>query len=142
MSDSERILPTDHAGMEVLDSTECLRLLGSVPVGRIAYVADGAPQIFPVTFRLVEDRIVFRSTVGSKLDSAEMGRHVAFEVDGWDPATRSGWSVVARGTLFDVTDAERIAALQTAGLEPWLDARAMRWIEVRVQELSGRRLPR
>lgn len=142
MAESERILPTDHAGMEVLDSEECFRLLDSVPVGRIVYVADGGPQIFPVTYRLSDQKIVFRSAIGSKLDSAEMARSVAFEIDGWDPASHEGWSVVARGHVHDVTDPDRLAILEDLDLEPWLAGHNMQWIEIRIEELSGRRLPR
>ena len=32
--------PTDHAGLEVLPFDVCLRLLASVPVGRVGFVAD------------------------------------------------------------------------------------------------------
>jgi hypothetical protein len=33
--------PTDHAGLEILPFDECLRLLASVPVGRVGFFADG-----------------------------------------------------------------------------------------------------
>ncbi len=33
--------PTDQAGLETLPFDECLRLLASVPVGRVGFFADG-----------------------------------------------------------------------------------------------------
>jgi nitroimidazol reductase NimA-like FMN-containing flavoprotein (pyridoxamine 5'-phosphate oxidase superfamily) len=131
----------DHAEMEILSSDECFRLLGSVPVGRIAFVADGRLQIFPVTFAVTGKRIALRSAVGSKLDAAEMARDVAFEADQWRDEDRSGWSVMAEGRVRAVTDEDRIAALEQVELEPWLAGTDMRWIEIVVSDISGRRLP-
>lgn len=132
---------SDHASMEVLSLEECFGLLGYTPVGRIAFLADGAVQIFPINYKVDGERIVFRSPVGSKLDAAEMGRRVTFEADQWDPPTRSGWSVVASGHIREVDDADRLANLEELGLEPWLDHPQMNWIEIVVEDISGRRLP-
>lgn len=129
---------TDHSRMEVLSSTECFELLSTVPIGRLAYVADGAPQIFPIAFGVQGSRIVFRSATGSKLDAAEMQRQVAFEADAWDPATRSGWSVVVRGMARHVTDADDLSRLD---FKPWLANEGMEWVEILVEDISGRRLP-
>lgn len=132
----------DHAHMEVLSSDECFSLLGSVPVGRVAFVADGDVQLFPVTFVLHNRQIVFRSAMGTKLDAAEMARHVTFEADSWDAPTQSGWSVLATGRVHAVTDADRVAEFERLGLHPWLDpGEEMGWIEIHVDEISGRRLP-
>jgi len=38
---------TDHAGLEILPFDECLRLLASVPVGRVGFIADGELVILP-----------------------------------------------------------------------------------------------
>lgn len=132
---------TDHARMALLSSEESFELLETVPVGRIAFVADGAMQIFPVTFRISSHRIVFQSAIGSKLDAAEMARSVAFEADAWDQSTQAGWSVVVRGQAHTVADVERLAQLDALGLEPWLKGAEMKWVEIAVADISGRRLP-
>lgn len=133
---------TDHANMQVLSSDECFSLLGSVPVGRVAFIAEGGVQLFPVTFVIHDRQIVFRSAMGSKLDAAEMARNVTFEADSWDAPTQSGWSVLATGRVHAVTDSERLAELERLGLDPWLNGgEEMGWIEVHVDEISGRRLP-
>lgn len=125
----------------MLTSDESFALLDSVPVGRIAFVADGAIQVFPVTFSVSATRIVFQSAIGSKLDAAEMARAVAFQADAWDEATRTGWSVLVRGPARIVADPERLAVLDDLGLEPWLGGEDMQWIEIPVADISGRRLP-
>lgn len=131
---------TDHARMALLSSEECFDCLQSVPVGRVAFLADGV-QVFPVTFQVSAHRIVFRSSMGFKLDAAEMNRTVAFQADDWDPSTRTGWSVLVRGPARTVSDPQRIAELDALGLDPWLNGEDMRWIEVVVADISGRRLP-
>lgn len=133
--------PSDHASMEVLSSEDCFELLRYTPVGRVAFLADGAIEIFPINYKVNGERIVFRSPIGSKLDAAEMGRRVTFEADQWDPQSKMGWSVVAGGQVREVNDDERLAELERLGLEPWLDHPQMNWIEIVVEDISGRRLP-
>jgi hypothetical protein len=40
--------PADHSGLEILPYDECLRLLGTVPVGRVSFLADGEIVVLPV----------------------------------------------------------------------------------------------
>lgn len=132
---------TDHARMELISTDESFALLQSRPVGRVAFVADGALQIFPVTYVVSDQRIAFQSSIGSKLDAAEMARAVAFEVDSWDEEARTGWSIVVRGPIHPVTDPNRLAALERLDHQPWLTDGEMQWVEITVADISGRRLP-
>jgi len=129
----DRVL--DHTGMEVLSPTECDELLASVPVGRVAFLDDGDPVILPVNFLWRGGVIIFRTSVGSKLDAAIRHRPVAFEVDDWD--SKSGWSVLVRGVAHEVLDG--IDELDSLGLEPWAAERD-RWVEIRPAEITGRRI--
>src|SRR4029450_3742200 len=90
--------------MEVLHHDECRRLLAERHLGRLAIPDFGGPVIFPVNYVFDQDLVVFRTDPGSKLDAATERESVAFEVDAVDEATRTGWSVVVRGTLADITD--------------------------------------
>ncbi len=92
-------MPTvdSRTGLEVLDRDECLRLLGSHPVGRVAVVVDAGPLIFPVNYALDGDSIVFRSDAGSKVSGASSGFPMSFEIDGIDEVLHTGWSVVVNG---------------------------------------------
>jgi hypothetical protein len=81
---------------------ECLELLGSQSVGRIAVIADGHVDIFPVNYGLDGDGIIFRTNLGTKTRGALAGE-VVFEVDVVEPDEQRGWSVVVRGIAEDIT---------------------------------------
>src|SRR6478735_1772933 len=95
-------LPLDHSGLGVLSTEECLDRLRSARVGRIAFVSDGEPVILPVNHGMDGDVVVFRTDAGSKLIAADDEVPVAFEVDGFDPDRRTGWSVLLRGVATSV----------------------------------------
>lgn len=135
----------DREGLEILGMDECLRLIARARVGRVAFMEAGEPLILPVNHALDRSNtIVFRSARGSKLDAAWGGHAVAFEVDGYDEASRIGWSVVVRGAADIVTDPRDYEHLESLGLRPWADAvPRVEWIRIRPTEISGRRiLPR
>lgn len=134
-------LPIDRLGLQVLPPEECWALIAATPVGRVALVDAGEPLIFPVTHGVHEHQVVFRTSGGTKLSSAEMNQPLAFEVDGWDPAVRQGWSVLVRGLGETVYEEAEVATLDALGTEPWLEA-ANRgtWVRILVDEISGRRL--
>ena len=66
-----RMYPTDHAGLEILPVDECLRLLASVPVGRVGFVADGEVVVLPVNHFVDGQDVIFRTAHGSKASAAE-----------------------------------------------------------------------
>lgn len=131
----------DRHGLEILDYEVCLELLASEPVGRVAFVEAGQPQVLPVNHLVRGSRIAFRTAAGSKLDAAVMGRQVAFEVDRYDEQDQSGWSVVVRGQASTVDDPELLAWLQDQHLHPWTDGEARPvWVVIRADDVSGRRI--
>jgi CBS domain-containing protein len=133
--------PTDRRGLTVLSLDECLERLRSTPVGRFAFVVRGAPVVLPVNHGLDGTTIVFRATWGSKLQVAQATGPVAYEVDGLDTATRSGWSVLVQGvaqTAYDEVDIERYERL---GVPIWAPADGdMVWVRLRPDDISGREL--
>jgi uncharacterized protein len=134
--------PVDRYGLEVIGYDECLELLGSQPIGRIAVVHDGVPTILPVTHTMIGASVMFRTRDGSKLEAAIMGRPAAFEVDSYDADLRSGWSVVVRGVVDMIDDPDRLAQLDEVDLVPWSDAAVDgRWVALQPQEVTGRRIP-
>jgi len=133
--------PTDHAGLEVLPFDTCLRLLASVPVGRIGFFADGELVILPVNHRVDGQDVVFRTAAGSKLSAVENGGLVVFEADSYDDLDRSGWSVVING-FAEVIDDDENGRLSSLGLHPWSTAvEHPFWIPIRPVSVSGRRMP-
>lgn len=133
--------PTDHTGLEIMAPEECNDKLASTSVGRVAFVADGDVTILPVNFRFHEGMIVFRTASGSKLEAASRHASVAFEVDGWDEATHTGWSVLAKGAAVEILSDEEANWLLDLDLRPWSDAIEHRWwVRIRPDEITGRKI--
>jgi nitroimidazol reductase NimA-like FMN-containing flavoprotein (pyridoxamine 5'-phosphate oxidase superfamily) len=134
--------PTEHAGLEVLPFTDCFRLLASVTVGRVGFDADGEVVILPVNHAVDGQDVVFRTARGSKLSAAAGQSVVAFEVDAYDPQTRSGWSVLVNGRAQVVYEDAEIQRLSRLGLDPWGPAGDRPfWVRIRPTAVSGRQIP-
>ena len=92
------VMSVDQAGLRVLTRTECLRLLGTVNVGRVALSHRALPMILPVHFRLGDDDCIrISTTVGTTLARATDQAVVAFEAEGPPGAVEPSWSVVVHG---------------------------------------------
>ena len=136
-----RKLATDEAGLEILHLGDMFRLLASVPIGRVGFMADDEVAVLPVMFQVDGQDVVFRTHAGSKLANMELGRYVCFEVDCYDPAERTGWSVVARGLVEKESEAA-CARLDAPGVESWGGGAQERlWMRIRPTAITGRRTP-
>ena len=131
----------DQAGVEVLEHDECVRLLSTCAVGRLGVVDAGQPVILPVNFLVTDDSIVFRTGAGTKLRHAQ-GSPACFEVDEIDPATQSGWSVLAVGRLEEVTDYDEaeVRRLRTLPLSPWAEGERSHWLRLVTTRVTGRQV--
>jgi nitroimidazol reductase NimA-like FMN-containing flavoprotein (pyridoxamine 5'-phosphate oxidase superfamily) len=134
----------DRVRLETLDRGECLKLLASVPVGRIGVSIAALPVILPINFALVGTNIVIRTVPGTKLDAATRRAVVAFEVDSYAPDGTWGWSVLVQGVCSEVTDAAERAALAASQLRPWAfqDGVAERVVRIETSFVNGRRFRR
>jgi nitroimidazol reductase NimA-like FMN-containing flavoprotein (pyridoxamine 5'-phosphate oxidase superfamily) len=103
-------------------------------------MADDEVAVLPVRFLVDGQDVVFRTYAGSKLSKIEDGHYVCFEVDAYDAAERTGWSVVARG-LVEKESAAACARLDTPGLESWGETSQERlWMRIRPTTVTGRRI--
>ena len=92
-----------------LTTDECLALLRSHGLARIAFAFEERIEIFPINYCLDGAIIVFRTGLGTKL-TVVGATTVAVEIDGWDPKSGIGWSVVAKGGTEEITsNAGRVA---------------------------------
>jgi nitroimidazol reductase NimA-like FMN-containing flavoprotein (pyridoxamine 5'-phosphate oxidase superfamily) len=128
-----------HASTVELSREECLGLLASVNVGRIAWISDGVPHILPVNHRVLHDQVVFRTASGSELGRQAIGAAVAFEVDNVDYGHLTGWSVVVNGTCRPVDDAQDRAVL-TDALTSWVEGAKEQVFTIEPTSITGRRL--
>ncbi len=129
-----------RTGLEELDREECLRLLGSAPIGRLAVVVAGRPLVFPVNFALDGESIVLRTDTGTKLHGAR-NAPVAFECDGIDPMYHTGWSVLVVDDIDEVIEPLDVARFERLPLGPWAPAPKPTWLRLRTHTITGRRIP-
>jgi nitroimidazol reductase NimA-like FMN-containing flavoprotein (pyridoxamine 5'-phosphate oxidase superfamily) len=136
-------LVLDRNGLQVLDREQCVRLLQRATVGRVGITSGALPAVLPVNFHVDDDRIVFRTGQGTKLDAATRDAVVAFEADEIDPAGRTGWSVMVTGVAQEVTDAGERQRLVEHVSPRWVPGDDGRVVAITMELVSGRRiLPR
>jgi nitroimidazol reductase NimA-like FMN-containing flavoprotein (pyridoxamine 5'-phosphate oxidase superfamily) len=128
--------------LEIVDRDECLRLMMTEEVGRIAFVHGGAAEVLPVNFVLDGDAIVFATAPGAKLSSVERGP-VTFEVDRVERATRSGWSVIVHGRAEEITAFENpilVERIRSLPLHPWAGGERTHLLRITPRTITGRRV--
>jgi hypothetical protein len=130
----------DDNGLEVLSAAECLMLAATMPVGRIAFSEQALPAIQPVNFVLDDGCVIIRTAEGTKLAAAIRNAVVAFEVDDFDTEARAGWSVTLVGRAESIRDTAECARLAGLPLRTWAAGARDRFIRIRPEVISGRRL--
>lgn len=131
-------MTADEPRFDVLLRPECLALLATRPVGRLAVAErdnELGPLVVPVNFLLDGDTIVFRSDSGDKLRL--LREHpVSFQVDEFDDLLREGWSVLVRGRAEPATPSQ----IERLHLHTWAPGEKATWIQLRPRRVSGRRI--
>jgi hypothetical protein len=126
--------------MEHLSLKECWELLRSTPVGRIGVLIDSAPEVYPVNHRVDGETILFRTDPGGKLHGLQRSPSVCFEVDGFDPITHEGWSVLVKGRATEVVGSEDLRLAEAEPLEYWGLGPKSHWVRIVAAEVTGRRV--
>lgn len=121
--------------MRALSAARSLRLLGGVPLGRIAFTSEAMPQIRPVNHALDDEDIIIRSHVGAAI-LATHGQVVSYEADQLDPDTRLGWTVIVLGKAQVVQEPGEVARYQRM-VEPWIDRQMDYIIRIRPTTITG-----
>ncbi|OIV35759.1 pyridoxamine 5'-phosphate oxidase [Mangrovactinospora gilvigrisea] len=129
---------------EEMAREEALRLLGSVPFGRVVFTLHALPAIRPVNHLLEDGAILIRTHAGAELAEAARrdegrGTVVAYEADSLDAESMTGWSVVVTGYLRPVTDPVEEARLRER-LHPWVDRDMDRAVRIDPDLVTGYRL--
>ncbi len=128
--------------LEHLSEEESLALLASMTVGRLVYVDDVGPTAVPVNYALAGRDVIIRVEGGAK--QAAMRQPVlTFEVDHIDEESRSGWSVVVRGTGREVEVggvAPLLRRMEGRFPAPWALGVHNVWLRISTRTVTGRRL--
>ena len=131
---------SDGLALRQLTRDECLRLMASVPVGRIIYTRQALPAVELVNFAVDNGDIIIRTDHSGKLAAAIREAVVAFEADSLDTDRHVGWSVTAIGQSQEVTDPDETDWLDQIGLRSWAPGDRHHFIRIRPGILNGRRL--
>ena len=123
-----------------LSYRECLDLLGTGMVGRLALCTPHGPRIVPVNYARHDDALLFRTTAYSELAQYGRDAEAAFEIDHLDYDRQQGWSVVARGRLRMVPPAELDDLRKVWDPRPWAGGARTFYLKLVWRELSGRRI--
>jgi uncharacterized protein len=122
-------------GTEIVSEEDCLDLLGSESIGRLALVVDDRIEIFPVNYAVNSGAVLFRTNDGRKLRGGGT-EEVAFEVDCIEADAHAGWSVVVHGHLEDITDLGRTAP---DAVKPWAGRKEF-LVRITPRSITGRRV--
>ncbi|MFC5889978.1 pyridoxamine 5'-phosphate oxidase family protein [Kitasatospora sp. CM 4170] len=123
-----------------LTEPECWDLIGTHGIGRVGLPVQPAPAVFPVNYAVDARTIVYRTSAGGAAAPPD-GSPVSFQVDHIDDRMSQGWSVLILGEAHHVEDAdeqERLSLLP--GTTPWAGAGRARWVRIRPDEVTGRRI--
>jgi nitroimidazol reductase NimA-like FMN-containing flavoprotein (pyridoxamine 5'-phosphate oxidase superfamily) len=131
---------SDDRTLLELRRSESLRLLASVPVGRLVFTRQALPAIRPVNHIVDGDKIVIGLTPGSAISAAteHSGTVVAYEADSLDLETRQGWTVIVVGMAR--LESEAAARRYRTELQPWLAGAMTDIISVSSEIVTGYRL--
>ncbi len=128
--------------LQELTPAESLRLLSSVPVGRVVFTHHALPAIRPVNHVVADDKIIIIASLGTAISSkagSEGGTVVAYEADLIDPDTHLGWSVVVVGQASRVADEVEIVRYRQS-VQPWVVGEMDDVIAIKAELVTGYRL--
>lgn len=128
--------------LEHLGSRECWELLGERQAGRIGVLVEGAPEIYPINYAAMGETVVFRTDPGTKMRGLHANAPVSFEIDEMDAGLRTGWSVLVKGRVTEITDPVEVHHARQLPLELWTIGEKGRWFKIEPHEVTGRRIGR
>jgi len=122
---------------DTLDAAECWRLLEAQTMGRLATSTDQGPRIWPITYRVRGESLIFRSAPGSKVWEIARDDRVAFEVDGIESGLH--WSVILLGRAQVIDDDEPGPRTERDELRPVAPGQKPFLFRIIPDSVSGRR---
>ncbi|GII95509.1 pyridoxamine 5'-phosphate oxidase family protein [Sinosporangium siamense] len=124
-----------------LSPEDCLRLISPGGIGRVAFAGQGGLVILPVTYKIHEGVVVFRTRRGGAMDRdlrtgvEGVDFKIAFQVDHTDEAAQQGWSVLIQGAIHHLPEGERLS-----DVEPWAGGDRDLYITIHPQTITGRHI--
>ena len=134
--------PNGTPEVEVLDRASCLRLIGPGGVGRVVFLDGRQPVALPVSFRTLDENIVFRTGTHSIYLAVSQDGSVGFEVDHLDPSQGRAWSVLVTGEASLVRDADELRRIDALRCDSWSGVDKPHTIQLVADEITGRSITR
>lgn len=124
-----------------LTKEESLRLLASVPFGRIVYTSGALPAVRPAGHLVLGGELIIRAGLGAAITPTADGAGVvmAYEADQIDPERLSGWSVMVTGRARQVAD-EALATRYSESLCQWASGGKDTVITITAEVVAGFRI--
>lgn len=131
--------PQPSSSLDAIPRDECVELLATARVGRVAFVRSTGPVVIPLNYVWSEGRVIFRTSPNNSWVWVLRRSRAAFEVENIDEATRSGWTVLVQGQAahLDPTDVTDPAI---GDLHPWAAGERPLHIAITPTSITGRRL--
>jgi len=127
--------------VDELGTDQCWRLLERCSVGRLGFAAEGEQLILPVNYVVDGHSVVVRTGRTVMLEALGPGATVAFEVDGSDAVSETGWSVLIKGHASEMESPASEAGPQLT-LRPWASGPRDHWLRVMPWSITGRAISR
>lgn len=132
-------MSADVGQFSALTEPQCIELLRSRAVGRVAWQAADGPKILPVSYAYHEGSLYFRTSPYGVLSELIRPTDVAMEIDDLDQQQHAGWSVVVEGKAQAVAEPAQMVRLWTVdGAVPWAPGVRNLFIEISPRRISGR----
>lgn len=130
---------TSHTTSRVRDlaRSECLDLLRTHTIGRLAVTHQALPVIVPVNYVADDGGVVFRTEPGGMLDRACHDSVVAFEIDELAADGSGGWSVLVVGLAHPLDYRESLRPY-ARGLFSAMGPGRDRFVRITATQVSGR----
>jgi uncharacterized protein len=127
----------DHENpVQPMTAEEAWEFLRSEHVGRLAVHAGGVIDIYPITYVVDGESVVFLTSPGTKLLELTVNDQVAFEIDRYDDTVAQ--SVVIHGTAQRLESMADIDAAQALPLVSLIPTERTRYVRILPKTVSGR----
>ena len=128
--------PTGDGRLVDLTPAECWDLAASRPVGRLAWNGPHGPTVIPINFTVDGRTVVLRTSAYTAAAREADDSLVAFQVDDFDSAVHTGWSVLMRGRA----QREAMNPADRTDPQPWVAGPRTLRLRIEVEEITGRAL--
>jgi nitroimidazol reductase NimA-like FMN-containing flavoprotein (pyridoxamine 5'-phosphate oxidase superfamily) len=120
----------------LMTTEEAWEFLRQQEVGRLAVHVGGVLDIYPLTYAVDGETLVFLTAPGTKLLELTVNDQVAFEIDHYDD--REAKSVIVHGTAHRLEKMSDIAAAEAIPLTSLIPTTRTRYVRIVPTQVTGR----